>query len=973
MNRFRISDCSFRFLLIAAILIVGFSPAPGADETGGVHRIYTERLDPREHPDYARRHVQPPGLDVFGGKTRFTSLRGFNVSDGRIVDYSDELDKYTLQYQLGDVIWPSYPVLFAENLGDLADEINKRDLFLFDIWGYVPGSGPGGYWQQYKPPAGVFDLLETRLGERWLGMDVGEQDGRYIGGYASQMTPGSSDRFHQYLNFQRHFQRMCDDLGNRMSTLVSLNFGHYFLKEGVYTLIGAETAQGLPNGQVYYSFIRGAGKQYGVPWFGNASIYNRWGYKSYGGEGGDHGPTKGSSLSLMKRLMYSHILYNCVFAGFENGWFDAGGALSPIGRIQASARKWTREQEPPGVMMTPIALMVDFYSGWSFPRHLYSGDIYRVWGNLPYQPGDYLTDGVLDMLYPGYQDSSYFHDEKGFLTPTPYGDAADCLLSDAPLWLLKRYPALVIAGELSGGLELKDKLSEYIQSGGELYITAGSLAKLPGGLAGVEVNGTPAAISERSVTAGDRNITEKYPFSLYPLTFPENARVIARCGGRPAVLRVDRGGGGLTVFASPFGVSEAQAPSEAIASHEDRSLPNPYPLLNHVRAVLARAFQKQMLFDAGSDLSMIVCRKGSGRYVLGIGNNGWEEKPMRITSRCGPMVSIHETPLDQSEKDAVGYLPESVNGSELGSSGDRTIAGGDVRIFEVTVREENVAIIPHVKPPAAPAGRILPLRDIDSIQEAILARPTFFDHYDGVTIDWRYLNRRDRRALVSEAGWLANQSPRVMVDLSSGINLYPDLRLTKNDDDEYAASMAAIDDVIEKMEILHANDLLLTLHRVPENNYTAEQTRDSFEETLRRICGAAAKRGIAVYLRMTEGKPPWSLKEAEEYIQRTGASNLRLALPTAWLMAHNADDEAITKLRDRIGLWLAGSARRDISGRLWSINAPVADCDDMDRLRAILALAPDAPIVFDAFYDSRDAEYADAGIVQRLTSAKSEE
>jgi hypothetical protein len=88
---------------------------------------------------------------------------------------------------------------------------------------------------------------------------------------------------------------MGDDLGHKHAALVSLNFGHYFLKEGTYTLIGAETAQGLPNSQVYYAFIRGGGKQYGVPWFGNASVWNRWGYKTYGSAGGTggeiHGPT----------------------------------------------------------------------------------------------------------------------------------------------------------------------------------------------------------------------------------------------------------------------------------------------------------------------------------------------------------------------------------------------------------------------------------------------------------------------------------------------------------------------------------------------------------------------------------------------------------------------------------------------------------------------------------------------------------
>jgi len=286
------------------------------------YRVYSNFLDPREHPDYGRRHVRPPTWETFGNRTRFTSLRGFNLRDGKIVDYAQEIEKYTRTHGLGDVLWPSYPIIFAENLDDVVDEIKKRGLFLFDIWGYVPGSGPGGYWQQFEPPEGIFELLESRLGERWLGMDVGEQDGRYIGGYATQMSPASASRFQQYLNFQRHFQRMCDHLGNKMCTLVSLNFGHYFLKEGVYTLIGAETAQGLPNGQVYYAFIRGAGKQYGVPWFGNVSVYNRWGYKSYGSEGEDHGPTKGASLSLMKRLMVNHLFYNCVLAGFESGWFE---------------------------------------------------------------------------------------------------------------------------------------------------------------------------------------------------------------------------------------------------------------------------------------------------------------------------------------------------------------------------------------------------------------------------------------------------------------------------------------------------------------------------------------------------------------------------------------------------------------------------------------------------------------------------
>ena len=172
--------------------------------------------------------------------------------------------------------------------------------------------------------------------------------------------------------------------------------------------------------------------------------------------------------------MYNHILYNCVFVGFESGWFQTATRCPDRSHTAGGATMGTGTW-PARDMVTPIAVMVDFFSGWSFPRHLYTGNVYRVWGNLPYEPGDYLTDGVLDMLYPGYQDSSYFHDETGFITATPYGDGADCLLSDAPAWLLRQYAVVVIGGQLRGGAEIRDKLMAYVEGGGRLVITAGSL------------------------------------------------------------------------------------------------------------------------------------------------------------------------------------------------------------------------------------------------------------------------------------------------------------------------------------------------------------------------------------------------------------------------------------------------------------------------------------------------------------------
>jgi len=938
-ERYRIVKTPASFSLSALVLLMAGAAFAGSEQPRPARRIYSQLLDPREHPDFDRRAVKPPSWETFKNRTQFTCLRGFEVRNDQIVRYPQEIEKFTRTHELGDVIWPSYPILFAKNLGDLAREIKQRDLYLFDIWGYVPGSGPGGYWQQFQPPAEAFSTLEAILGERWLGTDIGEQDGRYIGGYASQMTPASAGRLDQYLNFQRHFERMSDDLGHKHATLVSLNFGHYLLKEGTFTLIGAETAQALPNNQVYYAFIRGAGKQYGVPWFGNASVYNRWGFKTYGssgGSGGDtHGPTKGTSLSLMKRLLYSHILYNSVAVGFENGWFD-GETLSPIGRIQQAAQRWVKEGTPiakdrdwepeqgrPGVMYTPVALLLDFPCGWSFPRHLYSGDIFRVWGNLPYDAGDYLTDAVLDILYPGYADSSYFHDETGFMAPTPYGDIADCLLSDAPGWLLARYAVVLVTSELTGGRETRDKLQAYIEGGGHLIITAGNLARLPGGIAGQT--------------------------------------------GASATGMTQCGKGKLTVLASDFGVDVRQSSGQRLRSEIDRPLPRPYELRAEARKILDTVFRQQALFDVGCrGLSFITCRQGPGAYTLGIANNTWHELPFKITSLCGPLESIRELPLDRSEMEAVGYLPEGADGKLLGRNTDGTIRGGDFRIFAVHVKESGVEVIPHRTPPPRPRGRALGLRHATSVKEEILARPTFFEHFDGVVLDWRYLHDREKSVVQQQAGWIRRQGLRVFVDLSSGANLYPTLRLVDNLAADYEESMTAIADVMAKMKILGSRDLILSLHRQPENNFSGRQTQEGFEKTLRRLAADAAGLGINLHLRMAFGKPPWTLDDMDVLIEKVGARNLRMAAGTALLSRTDVSADAARILKARLGLWLVAAPQVDLSGKLWDAHAPLHRVPERAGIAAWIALVPDAPTLLDAVFTNQDEEYLDAVTLAQL-------
>ena len=112
---------------------------------------------------------------------------------------------------------------------------------------------------------------------------------------------------------------MANDLGNKLMSLSSLWGPHYFAKTGYYTALGAEAAQGLPNAQLFYAWLRGAAKQFGKWVWGNVSVYNRFSFKTCSMvKQVCECSADGTSLSLMRRLMYQQIMYGSKIFGFES-------------------------------------------------------------------------------------------------------------------------------------------------------------------------------------------------------------------------------------------------------------------------------------------------------------------------------------------------------------------------------------------------------------------------------------------------------------------------------------------------------------------------------------------------------------------------------------------------------------------------------------------------------------------------------
>ena len=424
--------------------------------------------------------------------------------------------------------------------------------------------------------------------------------------------------------------------------------------------------------------------------------------------------------------------------------------------------------------------------------------------------------------------------------------------------------------------------------------------------------------------------------------------------------------GRVTLLLSPFGLPAEAQHSGPIANAEDKPLACPFELLRHVRRALAQAFAAEQLFAVGDGLGFITCRRAAGDYLLALYNNEPRALPWRIASRCGTIRSVQELELDRAEQGAAGYWPKGYagGGAGAGSSDAHTIASGDIRLFAVSVEEQGVTLLPAPQPPPRPRNRLLALRAAGSVQEEILRRPTFFEHFDGVKLEWSYLRDRDSRQLQREQDWLARQQVRVVVDFSHDLNLFPGLTLLDSYPPHFTASVAAIDGVLAKMRLCGARDAVIALHRKPENHWSDERAHAEFTARIGELCRRAADHGVTLHLQTNHWKRLPDSAALLDLIAGIGQPNLRYALNVGHLRPGAEPPAAIIELPgERLGAVLLCAPRVDLAGQIYDAHLPVHG-SGIDL--APLAGAGDPLFIFDAIYPDWDAEYLD---VQALRSA----
>jgi hypothetical protein len=414
---------------------------------------------------------------------------------------------------------------WQHNLRKLAE----AGIYLFHI---------GMQWYGEEETRGYFDFLGETFGEKFIGLKGdSELDGGYTAGWCwtgpfAEMVglsgEPSPDRSRKQAReeYDRVLDCFYERAFHRGLSISSLGYGCHYAAEHGARMLGIEAVEALPSDTLLWSFCRGAAKQYDLLTAVSISPSSRWGQKFHTRDGENQadvdfiaGPDYNPSVGLLKREWYvaymngaSLIFFSAglfpqvkyemklsgdyepfIMAGGPNkpGWGLLEANLTPTGRRHVEGQEFAADHPVRGVPYMPVALLLDHDHGWNPPRHLYRPDEDHVWGNIPYARGDYQIDHFFRWVYPDYHLASYYRDERGYITNTPFGDLFEVVLSNASSAGLNKYRAVVLLGdhEVRSESDTARRLLGFLEEGGIVVAGLDQWPDIPEAVAGVKPSG----------------------------------------------------------------------------------------------------------------------------------------------------------------------------------------------------------------------------------------------------------------------------------------------------------------------------------------------------------------------------------------------------------------------------------------------------------------------------------------------------
>ena len=331
--------------------------------------------------------------------------------------------------------------------------------------------------------------------------------------YGDNWNPGIPCVF-QYLKQKGiRIEELC--MGGGGATAMDAHYQHEFGLRMTFV----EVFSAGPCTQISIAFCRGAARQYDARW----TVYHpphmhpdpTYKDKRVGFGKGDRVGTLvydpdmrrvgGQTESMLLRCwIVSH--FSGTNIDYMDGapyvnWIEKGPnqlELTPAGEnAQRFADLVLRKRKQRGKTYVPVALLLDFYHGWAPGRAspMRAGkDV--TWYKLPFTAGDYMIENFFDAAFPGHslyrRPRPWKTQEEygqmllnGFdmrpyefkaVTSSTWGDSFDVLLDNAPLDVLRQYPAIVTLGEMNLDSVRLGKLRQYVSDGGILLANAEQIA-----------------------------------------------------------------------------------------------------------------------------------------------------------------------------------------------------------------------------------------------------------------------------------------------------------------------------------------------------------------------------------------------------------------------------------------------------------------------------------------------------------------
>ena len=463
------------------------------------------------------------------------------------------------------------------------------------------------------------------------------------------------------------------------------NVGHLAADWGA-GMIGLETSnsgnrKNYHRWQTGMSFIRGASRQYGVPWrWYIARYFNGWTSKGkwVNNCASSLDSDRGVGCSWLDRCFYLAYFSGAGQVEVEH-WYNAmlakvpgkPGAfqLSRIGKKYQDFYTFTKKYPERGIAYTPIALLVPYNQG--YPQ--WGGN---AWSRCSYTRGDFMLDAFWATILPAHDhEKALRNGEQGALFNSPYGDLFDVVNPDTPVGskaiadYLNAYKVANLLGDIRLDSAVVKRLTDYVRNGGTLVLNVKQLTSLfPTEFAGIKRSGRNYSLKE-------------YPGYEAESVTLSGAKVLEKSKDGVPLLTANRYGKGKVILSCV----DSWVPALTAKSSEDTQQGRiHFPL---IRDLLGRLTAETIPFRISGNIQYGLNRTKSGWLIYLINNRGVTK--MADTAEVfdpGAAASVEICGNGCSVKNAMELRTDS----RLSVSDNKikmTVPAGDVRVLEIKLAE----------------------------------------------------------------------------------------------------------------------------------------------------------------------------------------------------------------------------------------------------------------------------------------------